>query len=46
MAQSAYLQGIVDKLAATLPDTHIRFRVLMVDSSDVNGFSLREGTST
>src|SRR5215469_5426791 len=42
-AQTAYLQAIVDKLAATLPDTHIRFRVQLIDSSAVNGFSLAGG---
>ena len=42
-SQSAYLQKIVDKLAATLPDTHIQFRAVMVDSSGVNGFSLAGG---
>jgi hypothetical protein len=42
-AQSAYLQAIVDKLALTLPDTHIKFRVLLVDSAEINGFSLAGG---
>jgi len=43
VAQSAYLQAIVDKLAKQLPPTQIRFRVLVVDSSEVNGFSLAGG---
>jgi hypothetical protein len=42
-AQSAYLQAIVDRLAKQLPPTQIRFRVLVVDSSEVNGFSLAGG---
>ncbi|HSU18586.1 MAG TPA: M48 family metalloprotease [Acidobacteriaceae bacterium] len=42
-AQNAYLQAIVDRLAATLPDTHINFRVQIIDSSEVNGFSLAGG---
>ena len=42
-AQSAYLQAIVDKLARNLPPNEIKFRVLVVDSSEVNGFSLAGG---
>ena len=42
-AQSAYLQVIVDKLAAKLPPTAIKFRVLVVDSPEINGFSLAGG---
>ena len=42
-AQNAYLQAIVDRLAATLPDTHIHFRVQLIDSPEVNGFSLAGG---
>ena len=42
-AQSAYLQAIVDKLARNLPPTQIKFRVLVVDSSEINGFSLAGG---
>ena len=42
-AQTAYLQAIVDRLAATLPDTHIHFRVQLIDSPEVNGFSLAGG---
>jgi WD40 repeat protein len=42
-SQSAYLQKIVDKLSATLPDTHIKFLALMVDSSEANGFSMAGG---
>jgi WD40 repeat protein len=42
-AQSAYLQAIVDKLASNLPPTQIKFRVQVVDSSEINGFSLAGG---
>jgi predicted Zn-dependent protease len=42
-AQNAYLQAIVDRLAATLPGTHIHFRVQLIDSSEINGFSLAGG---
>lgn len=42
-AANAYLQAIVDKLAATLPDTHIHFTVQLIDSPEVNGFSLAGG---
>ncbi|HZQ43340.1 MAG TPA: M48 family metalloprotease [Acidobacteriaceae bacterium] len=42
-AENAYLQAIVDRLAATLPDTHIHFHVQIVDSPEVNGFSLAGG---
>ncbi|HET6169668.1 MAG TPA: M48 family metalloprotease, partial [Terracidiphilus sp.] len=40
---TAYLQRIVDRLAATLPATQIHFRVQIVDSPEVNGFSLAGG---
>ncbi len=42
-AQSAYLQAIVDRLAATLPQTHIHFHVQLIDSAEVNGFSVAGG---
>ncbi|HEY4008509.1 MAG TPA: M48 family metalloprotease [Acidobacteriaceae bacterium] len=42
-AENAYVQAIVDRLAATLPETHIHFRVQLVDSPEVNGFSLAGG---
>ncbi len=42
-AQSAYLQAIVDKLASKLPPTTIKFRVLVVDSAEINGYSLAGG---
>ena len=42
-SQSAHLQAIVDKMAKTLPNTHIHFKVLLVDSSEVNGFSIAGG---
>jgi len=42
-SQSAHLQEIADRLVKTLPPTKINFRVLMVESSAVNGFSLAGG---
>ncbi len=42
-AANAYLQAIVDRLAATLPETHIHFRVQIIDSPEVNGFSIAGG---
>jgi hypothetical protein len=42
-ALSAHLQGIADRLAKTLPATSIRFQVTLVDSDEVNGFSLAGG---
>ncbi len=42
-AATAYLQAIVDRLAAGLPNTHIHFRVQILDSSEVNGFSIAGG---
>lgn len=42
-AEVAYLQGIADRLAKTLPNTHVHFRVQLVDSPEVNGFSLAGG---
>ncbi len=42
-AQNEYLAHINRRLLATLPPTTIQFRVTLVDSSDVNGFSLAGG---
>jgi hypothetical protein len=42
-AESAYLQGIADRLLAVLPPTAIHFRLLLVDSPEINGFSLAGG---
>ena len=42
-AQSAYLQAIVNRLVATLPPTKLKFHVVLVDSSEINGFSLAGG---
>jgi WD40 repeat protein len=42
-ALNAHLQGIVDRLASTLPPTTIKFRVILVDSDQINGFSLAGG---
>jgi hypothetical protein len=40
---SAHLQTIVDRLVATLPPTQIPFRVELVDSDEINGFSIAGG---
>jgi len=40
---SAHLQAIADRLVAVLPATTIKFRVIMIDSNDVNGFSIAGG---
>jgi predicted Zn-dependent protease len=42
-AQNEYVTRIAKRLLAALPPTTIQFRVLLVDSSDVNGFSLAGG---
>jgi len=42
-ALSAHLQAIADRLVATLPPTKIQFRVILVDSEEVNGFSIAGG---
>lgn len=42
-AQNEYLARIAKRLLAALPPTTIQFRVLLVDSPDVNGFSLAGG---
>lgn len=42
-AQNEYVARIAKRLLAVLPPTTIQFRVLIVDSSDVNGFSLAGG---
>jgi len=42
-AENAYLDRITKRLLAALPHTNIQFRVILVDSSDVNGFSLAGG---
>jgi predicted Zn-dependent protease len=42
-AENEYLARIAKRLLATLPPTSIQFRVVLVDSSDVNGFSLAGG---
>ncbi len=41
--QNAYLARITRRLLAVLPPTTIQFRVMLVDSSEVNGFSLAGG---
>jgi hypothetical protein len=43
VAQNAYLQRIVTHLLAVLPHTDIQFHVLLLDSSEVNAFSLAGG---
>lgn len=42
-AQNEYLSHITQRLLAVLPPTTIQFRVLIVDSYDVNGFSFAGG---
>jgi hypothetical protein len=42
-AENAYLEKIGKGLLAALPPTGIRFRFVLIDSSDVNGFSLAGG---
>jgi len=42
-AESAYLEKIGSRLLAVLPPTGIKFRFLLVDSGEVNGFSLAGG---
>ncbi len=42
-AENAYLAGITKRLLAALPPTSIQFHVILVDSSEVNGFSLAGG---
>lgn len=40
---SAHLQAIADRLVAVLPPTKIQFRVTMIDSNELNGFSIAGG---
>jgi hypothetical protein len=40
---SEHLQAIADRLVATLPATTIRVRVLLIDSDEVNAYSLAGG---
>lgn len=42
-AENAYLQKIGARLLAVLPPTKIRFRFVLIDSPEVNGFSLAGG---
>lgn len=42
-AQNAYLEEIGARLLAALPPTKIRFRFVLIDSGEVNGFSLAGG---
>jgi hypothetical protein len=42
-AESAYLAGITKRLLAALPHTTIQFRAILVDSPEINGFSLAGG---
>ena len=44
-AENEYLAHIAKRLLAALPPTTIQFRVILVDSSDVNGFSLPAAAS-
>jgi hypothetical protein len=40
---SEHVQGIADRLVATLPPTKIQFRVTLVDSDEINAYSLAGG---
>jgi len=42
-AENAYLNHIARRLMDALPPTSIQFRVILVDSPEVNGFSLAGG---
>ena len=42
-AQNAYLEEITKRLLAGLPPTTIHFRVVQVDSGEINGVSLAGG---
>src|SRR5271170_3538928 len=42
-AENAYLEKIGARLLAVLPPTKIRFRFVLIDSLEVNGFSLAGG---
>jgi predicted Zn-dependent protease len=42
-AENAYLEKIGARLLAALPPTKIRFRFVLIDSAEVNGFSLAGG---
>ena len=39
----AYLQAIADRLAKTLPPTKIDFQVTLINSDEINGFSIAGG---
>src|ERR1035441_2572488 len=43
LAENEYLARITKRLLAALPPTTIQFRVILVDSPEVNGFSLAGG---
>lgn len=40
---AAHLQAIADKLLKTLPPTKIQFQVTLIDSDNINGFSVAGG---
>jgi Peptidase family M48 len=42
-AENEYLGRIIKRLLAALPPTSIQFRIILVDSPEVNGFSLAGG---
>jgi Peptidase family M48 len=42
-AENEYLAHITQRLLATLPPTSLQFRVVLLDSPEVNGFSLAGG---
>jgi predicted Zn-dependent protease len=43
VAENAYLEQIGTRLLAVLPPTHIKFHFVLVDSVEINGFSLAGG---
>ena len=43
VALNAHLQEIVDRLIAVLPQTKLKFRVILIESDEVNGFSIAGG---
>jgi WD40 repeat protein len=43
-ALNAHLQELADKLAKNLPEPHVPFHVVLVESSEVNGWSIAGGS--
>lgn len=40
---SSHLQTVADRMVAALPATKIQFRIILIDSNEVNGFSIAGG---